>query len=37
MEEELKYWKYKGYKRVDADYCVNNLNDILGVLDENWK
>lgn len=37
MEEELQYWKNMGYDRVDADYCVNNLNEILGVLDENWK
>ena len=26
--------KKRGYKRVDADFQVNSLNEILGVLDE---
>lgn len=34
MEEEMDYWKKRGYERVDADYQVGNLKDILGVLDE---
>ena len=37
MEDELKYWQKKGYKRFEADYTVNNLNEIMGVLDENWE
>ena len=34
MEDEMVYWKERGYERVDADVTVNNLNNILGVLDE---
>lgn len=34
MEDELDYWKERGYERVDADVTVNNLNEILGVLYE---
>lgn len=34
MEDEMDYWKKRGYERVDADFTVNNLNEILGVLDE---
>lgn len=34
MEEEMDYWKKRGYQRVDADFQVNGLNEILGVLDE---
>lgn len=34
MEDEMVYWKERGYERVDADVTVNNLNKILGVLDE---
>ena len=37
MEDELDYWQKKGYKRFEADYTVNNLNEIMGVLDENWE
>ena len=32
IEDELDYWKERGYEKVDADYQVNNLNEILGVL-----
>ena len=34
MENEIDYWKKRGYERVDADFQVDNLNEILGVLDE---
>ena len=34
MEDEMDYWKIRGYERVDADFTVNNLNEISGVLDE---
>ena len=34
MEDEMDYWKKRGYERVDADFQVDSLNDILGVLDE---
>lgn len=37
MEEELDYWKHRGFERVDADYNVDNLSEILGVLNENCK
>lgn len=37
MEEELDYWKKRGYERIESDYVVNNLNEILGVLNENSK
>lgn len=37
MEDELDYWKERGFERVDADFIVNNLSEILGVLDGNWK
>ena len=33
-EDEMDYWKKRGYERIDADFNVNNLNEILGVLDE---
>ena len=32
MEDEMDYWKERGYERVDADFTVDNLNEILGVL-----
>lgn len=35
IEDEMDYWKKRGYERIDADFKVDNLNDILGVLDEN--
>ena len=34
MEDEMDYWRKRGYERVDADFQVDNLKDILGVLDE---
>lgn len=34
MEDEMDYWKKRGYERFDADFQVDNLKDILGVLDE---
>ena len=37
MEDELDYCKKRGYERIEADYMVNNLNEILGVLNENSK
>ena len=37
IEDEMDYWKKRGYKRFDADFQVNSLNEILGVLDEDWR
>lgn len=37
IEDEIDYWKKRGFKRINADFQVNNLNDILGVLDENRR
>lgn len=37
MEDELDYWKKRGYKKFDADFNVDNLKDVLGVIYENWK
>lgn len=34
IEDEMDYWKKRGYERFDADFQVNNLNEISGVLDE---
>ena len=34
IEDEMDYWKKRGYERVDADFQVDNLNEILGVLYE---
>ena len=34
IEDEMDYWKKRGFERFDADFQVDNLNDILGVLDE---
>lgn len=35
MEDEMDYWKKKGYERVDADFQIDTINEIVGVLDEN--
>ena len=35
IEEEMDYWKNRGYERVGADFQVDNLNEILGVLYDN--
>ena len=34
IEDEINYWKKRGYERFDADFKVNSLNEILGVLNE---
>lgn len=37
IENEMDYWKRRGYERIDADFQVDNLNDVLGVLNENQR
>lgn len=36
-EKEMDYWKKKGYSRIESDFTVNNLNEIIGVINENCK
>lgn len=32
IEKEMDYWEKRGYKRFDADFTVNNLNEILDIV-----
>lgn len=36
-EKEMDYWKKRGYSRIESGYTVNNLNEIMGVINENCK